>query len=265
MKNVYLTIRKIGDLYLSNQNLRSETPAIGYYDVHKAYGNVVAVEDFNLEIQRGELFGCLGPNGAGKTTAMKLAAGLVRPTTGRVTVCGFDVQTKPLEAKRLIGFIPDNPYIYDSLTGREFLHFCAGLYKMNGDSTVSQVARLFERFQVGSWADRRCAEYSHGMRQRVVMASAFLHAPQVILIDEPMVGLDPAGMRLVKQILREFCESGGSVMLSTHTLIDAEELCSRVGIIHQGRMIACGTVDEIKRDRNRLEDAFIDLTTAPQV
>lgn len=231
----------------------------------KTYGAIVAVDDLNLEIAKGELFGCLGPNGAGKTTALKLSAGLVKPTAGSITIGGFDLQQQPLEAKRLIGFIPDNPYIYDSLTGREFMHFCAGLYKMNGQAVGARVVELFDRFQVGTWADRRCAEYSHGMKQRVVMASAFLHNPQIILIDEPMVGLDPAGMRLVKRILREFCADSGAVMLSTHTLLDAEELCDRVGIIHQGKMIACGTVEEIKRDRSRLEDAFIDLTSPAAV
>lgn len=208
----------------------------------------------------GELFGCLGPNGAGKTTAMKLAAGLVRPSAGRVLVAGRDIQVEPLAAKRAIGFIPDNPYIYETLTGREFLHFCAGLYQMNGRATAERVAGLLEQFNIGDWADRRAGQYSHGMKQRVVMASALLHNPQVILIDEPMVGLDPAAMRLVKVVLRDFCRRGGTVFLSTHTLADAEELCDRVGIIHRGQLIACGTVDDIRRQGERLEDAFFALT-----
>ncbi|MBM3328162.1 MAG: ABC transporter ATP-binding protein [Calditrichaeota bacterium] len=237
------------------------SPGLVYIDAAKTYGEVVALKALNLEVQRGELFGCLGPNGAGKTTAMKLAVGLVIPTSGRVLVCSHDIQTDPIPAKQCIGFIPDNSYIYDSLTGREFLHYCAGLHKLNGNATVEVVRELLDRFEVRDWADRRCAGYSHGMRQRLVMASAFLHRPQVILIDEPMVGLDPAGMRLVKRILRDFVEAGGTVMLSTHTLADAEELCDRVGIIHRGELIACGPVAEIRREAGRLEDAFIELTS----
>jgi ABC-2 type transport system ATP-binding protein len=206
------------------------------------------------------LFGCLGPNGAGKTTAMKLAAGLVRPSSGVVTINGVDIQRDPIKAKHAIGFIPDSPYIYEALTGREFLHFCSGLFKMSGAETSSRVAELLDRFQIHEWIDRRAGQYSHGMKQRVVMASAFLHDPKVILIDEPMVGLDPAAMRLVKGILREFVESGGTVFLSTHTLVDAEELCDRVGIIHRGSMIACGTIDEVRQESRRLEDAFLSLT-----
>jgi len=193
---------------------------------------------------------------------MRLAAGLARPTSGRILVAGADVQQDALTAKRQLGYVPDNPYIYDSLTGREFLHFCAGLYGVNGNATRETVAELQETFAIGNWIDRRAGQYSHGMKQRVIMASAFLHRPRVILIDEPMVGLDPAGARLVKQVLRAYCQSGAAVFLSTHTLTDAEELCTRIGIINRGQLIACGTLDEIRRDANRLEDAFLSLTAA---
>jgi len=196
---------------------------------------------------------------------MKLAAGLIRPTSGRVLVAGSDVQKDPLAAKRQIGFIPDNPYIYEALTGREFLHFCAGLFKMNSAVTEAKVGEMLELFNIGAWADRRAGEYSHGMKQRVVMASGFLHSPKVILIDEPMVGLDPAAMRLVKKVLRGFIEAGGSVFLSTHTLADAEELCDRIGIIHRGRLVACGTLDEIRGAGERLEDAFLAVTAGDGV
>jgi len=229
--------------------------------VTKRYHNLVAVDRLTLDVQPGELFGFLGPNGAGKTTAIKLAAGLTRPTEGQVFIAGNDVQANPLEAKRLAGYVPDNPYIYEGLTGREFLHFCAGLYRMNGRDTARRVDVLQQRLAIGSWIDKRVAEYSHGMRQRVVMASAFLHPSRVILIDEPMVGLDPAAVRLVKGILQDFCDEGGTVFLSTHTLSDAEELCDRVGIIHQGRLIACGTLEEVRQDGRRLEDAFLTLTS----
>jgi len=253
--------RQIGNPPYCSTRYGVSAISINFDHVSKSYNGLTAVADLVLEIQPGELFGCLGPNGAGKTTAMKLAAGLVKPTSGRVVIAGKDVQLEPLAAKQRIGFIPDNPYIYEALTGREFLHFCAGLFRMEGPATEAKVAELLETFNIGSWADRRAGEYSHGMKQRVVMASAFLHDPKVILIDEPMVGLDPAAMRLVKRVLLEFCEAGGSVFLSTHTLADAEELCDRVGIIHNGRLVACGKLDEVRHAGGNLEDAFLALTS----
>ncbi len=191
---------------------------------------------------------------------MKLAAGLVKPTSGRVLINGHDIQAEPLIAKKMFGFIPDNPYIYESLTGREFLHYCAGLYKMEPKETFDKVAHLLNLFQITDWADRRAGQYSHGMKQRIVMASAFLHDPKVILIDEPMVGLDPAAMRLVKKVLRDFVDSGGAVFLSTHTLSDAEELCDRIGIVHRGRMVVCGRLDEVRHEGENLEHAFMSFT-----
>jgi len=247
---------------LQNPVVIGDSPALQFLDVTKRYQTLLALDGLNLEVRSGELFGFLGPNGAGKTTAMRLAAGLARPTSGRILVAGVDVQQDALTAKRQLGYVPDNPYIYDSLTGREFLHFCAGLYGVNGSATRETVAELQETFAIGDWIDRRTGQYSHGMKQRVIMASAFLHRPRVILIDEPMVGLDPAGARLVKQVLRAYCRSGAAVFLSTHTLTDAEELCTRIGIINRGQLIACGTLDEIRRDANRLEDAFLSLTAA---
>lgn len=237
------------------------SPVIRYSLATKLYGQVAAVEKLSLDVYAGELFGFLGPNGAGKTTAMKLAAGLVKPTSGSVLISGYDIQSNPLEAKSRAGFVPDSPHIYESLTGREFLHFCAGLYKLDNTITGFRIDELLDKFGIGSWVDKRAGEYSHGMKQRVVMASAFLHQPKVILIDEPMVGLDPGGIRLVKGVLREFCTNGGSVFLSTHTLVDAEEICDRVGIIHQGRLVACGTIGEISMEGQRLEELFISLTS----
>jgi len=191
---------------------------------------------------------------------MKLAAGLVKPSAGRVLIDGHDILTEPLVAKKELGFIPDNPYIYETLTGREFLHYCAGLYKMDLKTTIEKVAYLLGLFQITDWADRRAGQYSHGMKQRIVMASAFLHDPKVILVDEPMIGLDPAAMRLVKKVLRDFVDKGGAVFLSTHTLIDAEELCDRVGIIHRGKMVACGRLDEIRHGDENLEEAYMSIT-----
>lgn len=242
------------------KNHMNNSLAIHFNKVTKRYTGLNAIDNLELEVFIGELFGFLGPNGAGKTTAMKLAAGLVKPSGGRVLIAGSDVQAEPDAAKRQTGFVPDNPYIYESLTGREFLHYCAGLYKLNSDETSLYIEELFERFNIGSWVDKRAGEYSHGMQQRVIMASAFLHKPRVILIDEPMVGLDPAGVRLVKIVLQDFCASGGTVFMSTHTLSNAEELCNRVGIVNNGKLIACGSLDEVRSDGKRLEDAFIRLT-----
>ena len=206
------------------------------------------------------MFGFLGPNGAGKTTAMKMAAGLVKPTSGHVLIAGYDIQQQPLEAKRRFGYVPDSPYIYESLTGREFLHFTAGLYRIGKSPAQVRVEELAERFGIGDWIDKRAGEYSHGMKQRVVMAAAFLHQPAIIIIDEPMVGLDPGAVRMLKNILREFCHDGGTVFFSTHTLSDAEELSDRIGIINQGRLITCGRLDDV-RGNSSLEEIFLNVTT----
>ena len=241
--------------------IHSPTPAISFEDVSKLYGQVRAVDHLTLELNGGELFGFLGPNGAGKTTAMKIAAGLVKPTSGRVLISGCDIQTQPLEAKKLFGYVPDSPYIYESLTGREFLHFCAGMYRMDGTSVKSRIEKIGDRLNIGAWIDKRTGEYSHGMKQRIVMASAFLHEPKIIIIDEPMVGLDPAGVRIVKGIMKEFCAGGGTVFFSTHTLPDAEEMCNRVGIIHEGRLIACGALEEVRGSYSRLEESYFAVTS----
>jgi len=236
------------------------TAAIEFNGISKKYGISLAIDRLNLLIPAGEMFGFLGPNGAGKTTAMKLAAGLVRPSGGQVKICGYDVEKQPLQAKQLIGYVPDSPYIYESLTGREFLHYCAGLYRLSNAETIKQVERVCADFGINNWVDQRAGEYSHGMKQRIVMASAFLHYPKVILIDEPMVGLDPAGVQLVKSILTKFCKSGGAVFLSTHTLANAEELCDRIAIIKSGKVIKQGTMAEVTQYSRPLEEVFLDLT-----
>lgn len=192
---------------------------------------------------------------------MKLATGLARPTSGKVKIVGHDVQQDPIPAKRLMGFVPDSPYIYESLTGREFMFYCAGLYRMNTYDTIRRVNHLFNKFDMDEWADQRAGEYSHGMKQRLVMASAFLHSPEVVFIDEPMVGLDPSGVKLAKEVLIDFCKGGGTVFLSTHTLTTAEELCDRVGIIKKGKLVIAGTIEEISKNHNSLEEAFLTLTS----
>lgn len=239
---------------------RGIVPTLDYEHVTKRFTSTNAVDNLTLKVFPGELFGFLGPNGAGKTTAMKLASGLIQPTMGRIRIVGFDIQSEPLKAKRLTGYVPDSPYIYESLTGREFMHYCAGLYRISSSVAEARINRLFEQFAIGSWGDKRAGEYSHGMKQRVVMASAFLHEPKVILIDEPMVGLDPAGVMLAKKVLREYCEGGGSVFLSTHTLSNAEELSDRIAIINRGKLMITGTLNEIRSDNQKLEDAYLAIT-----
>lgn len=235
-------------------------PAINFESISKKYSVNYAVHDLNLTVNKGELFGFLGLNGAGKTTAMKMATGLVKPTTGNVLISGFNVQKQPKLAKKIVGFVPDSPFVYESLTGREFLYYSAGLYKMTKQQTNERVPILLDNFAIGDWADKRVGEYSHGMKQRLVMASSFLHSPQVIFIDEPMVGLDPSGVKLVKDVLKRFCKDGGTVFLSTHSLNHAEELCDRMAIIHRGKILKIGTLSDIKGDMTTLEDAFLTLT-----
>ncbi|NQT33619.1 ABC transporter ATP-binding protein [bacterium] len=244
---------------MNNQQSQASRTAISFSAVTKQYGSVTAVNELTLDLAPGELFGFLGPNGAGKTTAIKMAAGLVRPTSGQILISGFDIQTKSLDAKRLFGFVPDNPYIYESLTGREFLHYCAGLYRLGYFKTEKRVSELSEQFGIGSWIDKRAGEYSHGMKQRIVMASAFLHEPEIVLIDEPMIGLDPAAVRMVKQVMKDFCSYGGTLFFSTHTLSNAEQICDRIGIINEGRLIVSGTMEQIRRDSSNLEDAFLTI------
>ncbi len=221
------------EMILSNNN----GPMIELIDISKDYGKTLAVDSLDLSIDRGEFFGFLGPNGAGKTTTIKMITGLAKPTGGRVLVDGIDVQKEPEKAKRIVGYIPDSPYIYDKLTGREFLNLVGGLYDMPDELVKSRIEWLFELFGIDNWGDDFAGEYSHGMRQKIVMASAFLHNPDLIVIDEPMVGLDPQSQRLVKDILLKLVDRGATVFMSTHTLGVAAELCSRIGLISTGRLI----------------------------
>lgn len=232
-----------------------------YDKITKKYGKSIALNNLDLKIYSGELFGFLGLNGAGKTTAMKVAAGLARPTEGRVLIAGLNIQKKPLEAKFLIGFVPDSPYIYESLSGREFMHYCAGLYQMNKNQTTAKVKELSEKLDIGDWIDKRASEYSHGMKQRVVMASALIHSPKLLLIDEPMVGLDPAGVKLVKQMLMDFCNTGGTVFISTHSLVHAEEICDRIGIIRKGNLRMTSTIKDFLDGQENIEEAFLSVAS----
>jgi ABC-2 type transport system ATP-binding protein len=230
----------------------------------KKFGDFVAVDNLTLEVKSGEFFGFLGPNGAGKTTTIKMIAGLIRPTSGKIFICGIDALEEPEKAKSLLAYVPDQPFIYDKLTGREFLFFIGGLFKMEKGKIREKVNLLVEHFELGRWIDRRIEEYSQGMKQRVIIASALLHDPKVIVIDEPMVGLDPRSARIVKETLKQKTKEGVSIFMSTHSLEVAEELCDTIGIIKEGKLIAKFDSNEIENFRKRkdgsFEELFIELT-----
>src|SRR5687767_15026661 len=213
--------------------------------LRKRYGQFTAVDGIDLDVQPGEIHGFLGPNGAGKTTSIRMIAGLLKPTDGRIRVNGHDLATAPEAAKASLGFIPDRPYIYEKLTAGEFLKFHAGLYGINGSGVDQRVREMLELFELGRWENELVESFSHGMKQRLVMAAAFLHRPQAVLVDEPMVGLDPRGARLIKDVFRAMSRRGVAILMSTHTLEVAQEMCDRIAIILKGKIIARGTVDEL--------------------
>jgi len=228
----------------------------------KRYGDLTAVDGLNLMIPAGELFGFLGPNGAGKTTTIKLLVGLLRPSAGTARVGGHDVQREPLKAKSLVGFVPDQPYLYEKLTGREFLRFMADLYGVAPDRAARRGEDLLRLLDLDDRGDELIESYSHGMRQKTALAGALIHDPKVFFLDEPTAGLDPKSARLIKDILRQLCDRGVTVFMSTHILEIAERMCDRVGIIQEGKLVACGTMEELRGgvDGESLEDIFLDLT-----
>ncbi|HYW33398.1 MAG TPA: ABC transporter ATP-binding protein [Gemmatimonas sp.] len=229
----------------------------------KRYGSFTAVRSLDLIVPGGELFGFLGPNGAGKTTTMRMIAGILQPTAGSVRIAGHDLRTDPLGAKRALGFIPDRPFIYEKLTGMEFLRFTAGLYGEQGEAIDRRGRELLALFDLETWRDELIESYSHGMRQKLIIASAFVHQPAVIVVDEPMVGLDPKSAKILKELFREYTRRGHTVMMSTHTLEIAESKCDRIGIMQRGELVACGTMAELQGetgDNDALEDIFLRLT-----
>jgi ABC-2 type transport system ATP-binding protein len=235
----------------------------------KNYGSFVAVDHISLHVPRGTLYGFLGPNGAGKTTTLRMIAGILRPTAGRVLLGGDDIHRDPLVAKRRLGYIPDRPFVYDKLTGAEFLRFVAGLYGQEGDVVERRMEELLEVFELSSWKDELVEAYSHGMRQKLIISSALIHRPECIVVDEPMVGLDPKAARLLKDLFRQFVGRGGTVLMSTHTLEVAEAMCDRIAIIQHGKIVASGTMPEIREQTAAghgvgLEELFLKLTGGAQ-
>jgi ABC-2 type transport system ATP-binding protein len=220
---------------------------IAVQNLVKTYGAFKAVDGVSLNVEPGEIHGFLGPNGAGKTTTMRMIAGLLKPTSGRIVVNNHDMEHEPEAAKGSLGFIPDRPFIYDKLTAGEFLTFHAGLYGMTNGQVAGRVDEMLELFELTQWKNELIESFSHGMKQRLVMSSAFFHRPQAVCVDEPMVGLDPRGARLIKDVFRRMSERGVAILMSTHTLEVAQEMCHRVSIIQKGHIIAQGTVDDVKQ------------------
>jgi len=237
---------------------------IAIHDLVKHYAQFAAVDGVSLDVKSGEIHGFLGPNGAGKTTTLRMIAGLLKPTSGRIVVNGHDLAIAPEAAKVSLGFIPDRPFIYEKLTAGEFLRFHAGLFGMNGNGVGDRVREMLDLFEIGKWEDQLVESFSHGMKQRLVMSAAFLHRPQSVVVDEPMVGLDPRGARLIKDVFRRMSERGVAILMSTHTLEVAQEMCDRITIILKGRIIASGTVSELlgmaSNADDQLTEVFLKLT-----
>ncbi len=232
-------------------------------DVSKKYGTKTAVDHLTLRIEAGELFAFLGPNGAGKTTTIKMICGLLFPSGGSVRVGGFDVEREGDRARQLLSYVPDQPFLYEKLTGREFLQFIADMYGMPPERGRERIEGMIAVFSLEDFVDDLTERYSHGMRQRTVFAAALLHEPQVLVVDEPTVGLDPRSIRMLKNLLRQEANRGATVFLSTHSLDIAQELADRIGIVDHGRLISCGTLETMRRQAaldGSLEDVFLKLT-----
>jgi len=249
-----------------NADMLTQIPFIKTQHLVKKFGDKIAVNDVNLEVFGGEIFGFLGPNGAGKTTTIKMIVGLLQPTSGRVKVGGYDVLTHASQAKAICGYVPDTPNLYAKLTGRELLRFVGDLYGMPRQQIERRIEELLRVFDLTQAGDDTIDSYSHGMQQKTALAAALVHDPKVLVLDEPTIGLDPKSARLIKDLLRQMAARGAAIFLSTHILEIAERMCDRIGIIHQGQVIAVGTMDELRNLRGAgsgsisLEDIFLSLT-----
>ncbi len=244
------------------------TPMIVCRNLARTFGSLRAVDDLSFTVYSGELFGFLGPNGAGKTTTIKMLTGLLRPTAGSALIGGYDITAQPLRAKRILGYIPDNPFLYDKLTGREFLNFMADLYSVSSAGRQERIDDLLRLFELTDKGNDLVQGYSRGMRQKLAVAGALIHQPKVIFLDEPTVGLDPKGARLLKDILRKLCDEGATVFVSTHILEIAETMCDRFAIINRGRIVASGTMADLRAqaasEHSSLETIFLELTSGTE-
>jgi ABC-2 type transport system ATP-binding protein len=248
---------------LNNPSTPPADVAVRLEQVNKNYGSKKAVIDLSLDLYAGEIFAFLGPNGAGKTTTMKMTTGLLRPDSGRAWVCGEEMSVHGRRAKEKIAYVPDQPFLYDKLTGREFIHFARDVYGVPAAVAKMRLERLTERLDMSAFLDQLTESYSHGMKQKVALAAALIHDPKLLIVDEPIVGLDPRTIHVIKNIFREIAVFGGTVFMSTHTLDVAEEVADRIGIINNGRLIALGTLAELRAQAasaGRLEDVFFRFT-----
>ncbi|MGM0558196.1 MAG: ABC transporter ATP-binding protein [Myxococcota bacterium] len=233
--------------------------------LEKKYGDFTAVDGIDLDVPYGQVFGVLGPNGAGKTTTLRMITGLLQPTDGTIVIDGHDMAEDAVAAKSVTGFIPDRPYVYDKLTAFEYLRFIGGLYEMQAARVAERIRQMLALFELGEWGDSLIESFSHGMKQRLVFAGALLPEPRLLVVDEPMVGLDPKGHRLIKNLFRELAhEHGMTVLLSTHTLEVAEEVCDQIVIVNHGSIVARGTLSELRLESGEsdgtLEEVFLRIT-----
>ncbi|HTP79568.1 MAG TPA: ABC transporter ATP-binding protein [Bacteroidota bacterium] len=233
-------------------------------NVTKKFGDFTAVDDLSLRVEPGEFFGFLGPNGAGKTTTIKMIAGLFSPSGGEIFINGFNAVTQAVEAKRTMAYVPDQPFLYDKLTGREFLYFVGGIYRLEKQVLQESIRSLIDHFEIGAWVDKRTEDYSQGMRQRITIAAALIHRPRTLIIDEPMIGLDPRSAKIVRSTLHEQATRGVSIFMSTHSLPVAEELCDRIGIINHGKLVFCDSNKKLQTYKQqydgKFESVFLELT-----
>jgi ABC-2 type transport system ATP-binding protein len=243
--------------------MTSKNTLITTHELSKNFGEKIAIDRVSFEVYGGEIFGFLGPNGAGKTTTIKMIVGLLQPSSGSVKVGGFDVQSQPLQAKAVCGYVPDEPNLYPKLSGIELLRFVGGLYGQPADQIERRIEELLRLFDLTPVRDDTIDSYSHGMQQKIALASALVHDPKVLVLDEPTVGLDPKSARLIKDLLRQMAGRGAAIFLSTHILEIAERMCDRIGIINRGKLIAVGSMDELRAlgaGQTSLEDIFLNLT-----
>ena len=244
-------------------------PTIVAHGLTKRYGDLLAVDNLDLEVHAGELYGFLGPNGAGKSTSIRMLIGLLQPTSGSASVAGYDIVRQSLDVKCNIGYLAEQAFLYEKLTGREFLRFIAGLYSVPRDRSETRIDRLLELFDLKDKTNELIEGYSKGMRQKLGIASLLVHQPRVLFLDEPTNGLDPKSARLIKDVLRQLCDQGTTVFMSTHVLEIVEHMCDRVGIINQGRLVAQGTLAELRQRSqapgSSLEDIFLQLTGGSEV
>jgi len=235
----------------------------------KKYGTFTAVDDVSIKVQPGQIFGFLGPNGAGKTTTIKLLAGLLKPDSGNIIINGYNIAEDPVKCKLYTGHIPDRPFLYEKLTGEEFLRFIGSLYHLSTEVFEKNVNRLLDLFDLTDWKSHLIESYSHGMRQKLIMTSVFMLETPTIIVDEPMVGLDPKSARIVKELFKNHARAGGSIFLSTHSLEIAEELCGQIAIILNGRIKAVGDMETLRQkaslEATDLEEVFLELTEAEEL